>query len=226
MKKQKTRGFTLAELMMAIAVLSVLGTGVYAFSTGMYRIVFYTGQKNEMGRLTRYSMQMLDKDSRSADMLVLHSELSSSLSSVNSSNIKDVRLKSGQSGNLLILGYANDEEYDSADDVVPYESLVCYFRLSNSETETVSLFRLEIEIPESSYDDESAPTLESFLPTSINSTDLLAAGARIIYKDTEGLSEGSAFYKSNGSVLVSMLARDVDDTMVSTNIHNFSLSRI
>ncbi len=219
------RAFTLAELMIAISIFTVLSLGVSIFLIDTNRVILSSTGKLNVNRDIRHFTSQMAKEARAANTFLLYrsfypvtTELPNGdfRNTDESTNPASYRKMAGESGDLVVFVY---EEID-LNDVNPETRivrLVGYYRAaSDSSTGSAPVRRFDIEIPEANQ----ADPIESLIPPAAS-----ASNHRVVLSVAEGLANGMLFYNfNNRSVMVNAKITHGNIAKEITGTYNFTVS--
>ncbi|GAB4270607.1 MAG: hypothetical protein Tsb0018_02770 [Opitutales bacterium] len=209
-KSSLNRGLSLAELMVALAILGVVIAMTLSFFNEMLTGTFEQEQKNELNRSIRALMADFSAQSRQADYILLYKSFAP-----NDHKNTDDRLFEGKTGNFLLLVIQGEPtNQQGLSNKRPIKKLIGYY-LSSKETNKPGPFkRFLIEYPKGTY---NSP--EDLIPKSE------PQNTKILVHQARGLANDQAFYNlNNRNVIIDMSLSSGNETKQYSHNFYFTLS--
>lgn len=218
-------GFTLAELLVAMAVFALLAVGVSRFLIDGNLLILSSTAKLDINSEIRSFTHTMAREARAANGFVLYRSfyrvsrdepIGDFRDPPNWLSGEDYRKRAGESGDLLVLVYYREDQPPD-DRRVPIARLVGYYRDASDTTPgEAPVKRFEVTIPEANMYEQ----VEDLIPAA----DQLR-NAETVVSLAEGLANGMLFHNFNErSVLVN--AKIVHDNIAKqiTGTYNFTVS--
>lgn len=213
-QKRRRGGFTLVEIMISMAILSVMVLGIMQAYLQYYKAAFVNENRNMINRDMRQLTGKLTEDGRQANYFLLYR----SHEAADHNESKD-RLLDGRAGDMLLLVYSDLDAINlGVDQGMPVKRIIGYFRDAPSDDtlETGPVRRFVIE-----FDPTIAPEdIEDNLPTATQMADFPE-----VIELSRGLADGRLFYNFWGrSVMVNGQIYHGNQAKRITETYNFSIS--
>lgn len=214
MKSTDTHGFTLVEIMFAVAGLSVLMLIFTSVYLDCYKVAFVSDERNQINRDIRMVTSELALYARASNYFKLYKSFASEDRDSGTDKILQ-----GNSGDFLVLIYQGAADLEVLTAVRPTKRIVGYFRAPAVPGDPASfgpVRKFDIEIDEASQD----LAIEELLPSAASMDSFPA-----VIEMSEGLSDGHLFYNFEGSsIMVNGKIIHGNDAKRVTDTYNFTIS--
>ncbi len=226
MKPARSRGFTLAELMISITVLGFVMVGVSRFAIENSRLAFTVEKQLEINRdIRRVTSEMAD-EARQANYFVLYASFFPLISGDPIGDFRDpesgytaadYRRRKSHSGDFVVFVYTGEDPNPNDTTPPPIVRLVGYFR---DDPEFLGIAqpvrKFAIDIPVS----DQGESVEDLIPDS----DRASSYSEVISL-ISGLNDGDLFYNiGERSVVVNGKIMHGNTAKQITGTYNFTIS--
>lgn len=215
---RRRRGFTLVELMIAVAILLSGMFMALSFFSEMTESSFVSSQKNEINADIRKITQEMTVFAREANLAMLYP----SFDSTDCDEAAD-RLGESNSGDFMLLVFQGDAETDSDGRIEqrrPIQRMIGYYRSPEDPTDPGSegpVLKFDVGIPSADRFED----LEYLIQTHAG----VASSHDQVIELSEGLADGRLFYNFwNKSVMINGKIVHGNAAKRVTNTYNFTIS--
>ena len=213
--KRKHKGFTIVELMIALAITGIILGGLLYFNIQLIKGGFFSENKNQINRDIRKVTNEIGEVAKESNYFVIYPSFDSA-----DRNDSDDRLVTDESGDFILFVQTSPNYVSFG--VHPVEKIVGYYRDSGNVDELknvgpVKRFELVFSSPVDVTSD-STP-LESIIPSTA------AVQAIEILELSKGTANGKLFYNfGNKSVMVNGQIYHGNRAQRVTDTYNFTVS--
>ncbi|WP_309382100.1 PilW family protein [Cerasicoccus frondis] len=166
------QGFTLSEVMIAVAIFSVVIAISSSFFVDSYKTLYKSQTALEANRSSRSFLDFLSQDGMEADSFVVYPSYSDK-------NQKKNRVASGQSGDFLVLAETEIGTLETE-----YLRLIGYYATKRTTDEYFDILVFEYEVPEAN----KTKSLESLVSEAVNK-----ATDRVVFAQIKRIGEEGMF---------------------------------
>ncbi len=216
--RRNRRGFTLVELMIAIAILMVGMFMALSFFSEMTESSFVSSQKNEINADIRKITQEMTVFAREANLAILYSSFDAT-----DCDADDDRLGESNSGDFMLLVFQGDAEVDSDGRIEkrrPIQRLIGYYRSPADPSDPASegpVLKFDVGIPSADRFEDLEYLIQNHAGTSSTHDQVIEL--------SEGLADGRLFYNFwNKSVMINGKIVHGNAAKRVTNTYNFTIS--
>lgn len=183
-------GFTLVEVMVALAVFSILSVGVIQFTLSSSRGMQEASIEMGATKSSRDSLMFLEFDAREATYVSLYDSYGGAFRNVAAGgDFRNVRLDMGDWGNFILFVHVGEDLNLNDANAAPIERIVGYYLDANGVSgEGSSLRRFEVVLNNVFVGDD----VEPFIPANTNT---VKENHREVASSVEGVLDGSIFYR-------------------------------
>lgn len=218
-------GFTLAEVMVALTIFSMLGLGIAQFLIDSNQIILSSTGKLQINKDIRDFTEEMGDEAREANSFLLYRSFYPVTTSDPIGNFRnppssvdpaDYRKRVGESGDLVVFIY-EAEDPNPRDNLTPISRLVGYYRDgTDTDTSQAPVKRFEVDVDT----DDQYDSVESLIPAPGTSRSHIE-----VLKLAEGLANGMLFHNFNDrSVLVNAKIVHGNAAKQITGTYNFTVS--
>lgn len=176
MRQSKQQGFTLAEILIAVTIFSLVIALATQFFIDSYASLYKSQTALEANRSSRSFLDVISEDGMEADLFVIYPKYGS----VSHSD----RLSSGKSGDFLILAESQLGTLETE-----YQKLIGYYAKKRTEDEYFDIIVFEYDVPDNSK--------TSSLETLVNKA-LTNGKERIVFAQVKRLGNEGMFVNVDG----------------------------
>jgi len=206
-------GFTIIEVMMALAISGLVFMGLFQFTYQTSRILFDSTGRLDANRDVRKFTQQISVDARAANAFLAYSSFESQDRNANTD-----RLQAGLAGNFILFSF--QEPWPNADSPVCITKLIGYFFRPDESTGQGEVCRFVINYPSSAYPSTLTNTVEGLISgLSYNGT------YDHVWPMAKEINNAPLFYNFNNTSIIvrAELYRGQNNRRV-TNTYNFVIS--
>ena len=213
--KQNSRGFSIVELMIALAITSIILGGLLSFNVQLIKSGMFSQSKNLINHDIRKVTTDMGEVAKEANYFVIYPSFN-----FEDRNDSDDRLVSDESGDFILFVHTSPRYISFG--VHPVEKIVGYYRNStdiDELTDVGPVKRFEVNFMTPIDVTASNSPLESLIPfpSAVKSTDLLEL--------SKGTANGKLFYNfGNKSVMVNGQIYHGNSSQRVTDTYNFTIS--
>ncbi len=213
--KIKRKAFTIVELMIALAITTIILGGLLSFNIQLIKGGLFSQNKNQINRDIRKVTNDIGEVAKESNYFIIYPSFDA-----DDRNDSDDRLVTDESGDFIIFVHTASNYVSFG--VHPVEKIVGYYRDSGSVDELsnvgpVKRFEVTFNTPVD-VTSESSP-LESLIPTAA------AAKSTEILELSKGTANGKLFYNfGNKSVMVNGQIYHGNRAQRVTDTYNFTVS--
>ncbi|MEO0795914.1 MAG: prepilin-type N-terminal cleavage/methylation domain-containing protein [Verrucomicrobiota bacterium] len=217
-QRKKSAGFTLTEMMISVALVSLLSVGLLTFMLDVARGIFWGTEKTEISEDVREFTMRLAAEARSANSAIIYASFDP-----DDRNSGGDRRDDQQSGDCLVL--INTEYYPDTSGTEHYTDIIVYFRTEDEEGDGAGpVHRFEWSASSvANYYDSADYELEEVLALVAPDED---TSNPVVIELSRGVADGRLFtnYQQgmvtviNGEILHGNKVKEV------TNTYNLSIS--
>ena len=209
------KGFTIVELMIALAITAILLGGLMAFNIQLIKGGMFSENKNQINRDIRNVTNDMGEVAKESNYFIIYPSFD-----VSDRNDSDDRLVSDESGDFILFVQTSSSYVSFG--VHPVEKIVGFYRDSKTVDELTNvgpIMRFEVNFSSPVDVTSSSTPLESIIPTAA------AAKATEVLELSKGTANGKLFYNfGNKSVMVNGQIYHGNRNQRVTDTYNFTVS--
>ncbi|MBN1403957.1 MAG: prepilin-type N-terminal cleavage/methylation domain-containing protein [Opitutales bacterium] len=213
--KARPKGFTIAELLVALTISAFVFMGLFQFTFATSRMLFDSTAKIDVNRDVRMFTQHMTNYARAANQFYIYKSFDFA-----DRDDSDDRKRDGESGDFLLLIY--QEPWPDPDDTECITRLVGYFRKpdGSGDDATGPVYRFEIVYSSSNYKNTLTNTPESLI------AHLSASGDYDqVWELSRGMADGKLFYNFfDRSIMIKAELYRGNNARRISDTYNFTVS--
>lgn len=209
------KGFTIVELMIALAITALILGGLMAFNIQLIKGGMFSQNKNQINRDIRKVTTEMGEAAKESNYFIIYPSFKTE-----DRNDSDDRLVTDESGDFILFVHTSSSYVSFG--VHPVEKIVGYYRDSKTIDELTNVgpvVRFEVTFGSPVDVTASSTPLESLIPS------VAPANATEILELSKGTADGKLFYNfGNKSVMVNGQIYHGNRAQRVTDTYNFTVS--
>lgn len=211
-RRAHRKGFSLPEVLIALALVSLVVIGTYMLALASHRTMFIGTQKLRINRDIRTFTNEMTNEARNANHFYIYPSFASG-----SRDSASDRQRRGKTGDLLVLIY--QEPFPNLEDPEHITRIVGYFR-SDDGTGEGPVRKFVVNYTPATYPDARSTPIESLIPA-----ESLASDFEQVVELSRGLANNQLFYNyEERSIMVKGEIIHGSEYKRITDTYNFTVS--